>query len=145
MTLYSAIAELVHGYCDAVTRRDLDQWASCWAPEGRWEMRADRVATDPESRIAILRRAFDVLDGVVQMASNGSVTATGADTAAGRWYIVEHTRRTTGERGLLLAHYDDRYVRIDGRWLFAARTLVRHYEGPPDLTGLFSGPAGAAC
>ena len=132
-----AIADLVHRYADAVTQRDLDQWGACWAPDGRWEMRSDRIASDPEGRVALLQMAFDALEGVVQLVMNGSVTEL-ADGPAGRWYIVEHIRRTSGQTGLIIGHYDDRYVRIDGEWRFAARTLVRHYEGPPDLTGTFS-------
>lgn len=131
------IADLVHRYCDAVTRRDLEQWASCWAPDGRWELSADRVACEAADRLAILRGAFDVLEGVVQMAANGTVTETGPDAATGRWYIVEHSRRRTGEPLLLLAHYEDRYICTGGTWLFAARTLVPHYKGRPDLSGTF--------
>lgn len=131
------IAELIHRYCDGVTRRDVDQWAACWAPDGRWEIRADRIASDEAGRLAILNQAFEVLDGVVQMAMNGTVTVVGPDDATGCWYIVEHTRRVNGTAGVLLAHYEDRYVRIDGDWRFAARTLVRHYDGPPDLSGPF--------
>ena len=136
--LRDEIAELVHRYCDGVTRRDVEQWASCWAPDGHWEIRADRIADDEAGRLAILRQAFDVLSGVVQMAMNGTVSHVGPDDATGRWYIVEHTQRHTGATGLLLAHYDDRYVRIDGSWRFASRTLHRHYDGPPDLSGPFS-------
>ena len=137
------IADLVHRYADAVTRRDLDQWAACWAPDARWEMRADRVASDPEGRLALLQMAFDVLEGVVQLVMNGTVSEVDGDHAGGRWYIVEHTRRTSGATGLIIAHYDDRYVRTNGEWKFAARTLVRHYEGPPDLTGTFSPSPGS--
>lgn len=132
------ISDLVHRYSDAVTRRDVDQWASCWSRDGRWELRADRVASDPEGRLAILRHAFGVIEGVVQMVSNGSVVVSAPAAATGRWYIVEHLRRATGETGLLLGHYDDTYVCEDGHWLFMARTLVPHYQGPPDLTGVFT-------
>ena len=131
------IAELVHRYCDAVTRQDLERWASCWAADGRWELRADRVATDAESRLAILLHAFGSLEAVVQNALHGSVRREGDAAASGRWYIVEHLRRASGEPAMLLARYDDRYVREDGGWRFAARTLVPHYQGPPDLTGRF--------
>ncbi len=134
--LRDAIADLVHRYSDAVTRRDLDQWASCWSTEGRWEISAERVATDPQARLELLQLAFDVLDAVVQLTVNGSVVAGGPETASGRWYIVEHFRRA-GEAGMLIAHYDDRYVHVDGQWYFAARTLVPHYKGSPDLSGVF--------
>ncbi|MBK01568.1 MAG: hypothetical protein CL464_03785, partial [Acidimicrobiaceae bacterium] len=56
---------------------------------------------------------------------------------AGRWYIQEHFQRDTGDKGKLLAHYNDTYVRVDGRWLFNSRELVIHYGGPQDLSGNF--------
>ena len=60
-----------------------------------------------------------------------------AGAGSGRWYVHEHWLRTDDSRGILLAHYDDRYVRIDGQWLFASRELTVHYGGPPDLSAPF--------
>ena len=42
-----------------------------------------------------------------------------------------------------MAHYDDSYVCDNGTWRFAARTLVPHYVGAPDLSGTFSSPTSA--
>jgi ketosteroid isomerase-like protein len=137
-TTREAIADLVHRYADAVVRRDVDEWASCWADDAQWVLRPDRIATGRQAVVELWRHAMGSLDGVVQVVFNGTVTADGADAARGRWYIAEHFRRVTGDAGMLLAHYDDRYLRHDGRWLFSSRTLVPHYQGPPDLSGSFS-------
>jgi hypothetical protein len=82
---------------------------------------------------------------VVQTVQNGTAWQVhgAADHAAGRWYISERTARQDGTRGMLLAHYDDTYVRRDGRWLFAGRVLTVHYTGPPDLTAEFANTADA--
>lgn len=134
-----AIADLVHRYSDAVTRRDTAQWSSCWADDARWVLFADRTASGRDAIVGMFERAISALDVVVQNVLNGRVSVDGA-TADGQWYIMEHYRRATGETGLLLARYDDTYLDCDGRWLFASRTLVPSYQGPPDLSGRFHPP-----
>jgi hypothetical protein len=73
---------------------------------------------------------------VIQRVLNGEVHFNGNE-ANGRWHIQEHFRRSAGDPGILLAHYDDTYVRRNGEWLFASRTLERYYIGPPDLSAPF--------
>ena len=131
------IAGLVHRYADAVTRRDIDRWVDCWAADAVWTLHHDRVATGRDAILSMLRAALSTLDGVVQHVLNGEV-AVNDSAAAGRWHIQEHLRRTTGEPLLVLAHYEDTYLRGDGRWRFQSRTLVPHYQGPPDLSGSFT-------
>jgi len=131
------IAELVHRYADAVTTRDLDRWTACWADDAIWTLRPGRPAIGRDDIVALLLSALSTLDGVVQNVLNGEVRIDG-DRASGRWHIQEHLRRVTGEPVLFLAHYDDTYTRRDGRWYFASRTLVTHYQGPPDLSGGFT-------
>jgi len=133
------LADLVHRYADAVTRRDLDRWVDCWADDAVWTLRHDRVATGRDDILSMLQAVLLTLDGVVQHVLNGEA-AVGVDgsTAAGRWHIQEHLRRTTGEPLLFLAHYEDTYVRSAGGWRFQTRTLVTHYQGPPDLSGSFT-------
>jgi hypothetical protein len=135
----TAITDLLHRYADAVVRRDPDQWSSTWATDAVWELgRGRRV----EGRAAILELWNSAMDGfsaVVQNVVNNTADlddATG--TGTGRCYIVEHWQRADDTRGILLAYYDDRYVRVDGHWLFAARELVIQYSGPPDLSGTFN-------
>jgi hypothetical protein len=75
---------------------------------------------------------------VVQNVMNGAVDLDlefGRGT--GRWYIVEHWQRADDTRGMMLAHYDDAYVREESGWVFARRLLVPHYAGPNDLTAPF--------
>jgi hypothetical protein len=132
-----AIGDLVHRYSDAVTRRDEVRWSSCWADDASWTLSPDRVAVGRDAIVDMWCRAMASLDGVVQNVLNGAVCVEGPTAARGEWYIFEHLRPVGGEAGMLLAHYDDSYVCQDGRWLFASRTLVPHYKGPPDLSGTF--------
>jgi len=126
------ISELVHAYCDAVTRRDAAQWASCWASDATWVLPRGRRAEGREAIVALWRSAINEYGLVVQHAHDGTAVLAG-DRGTGRWHISEHARRRDGRPVLLLAAYDDEYVRVDGAWKFAARSLDVQYHGPPDL------------
>lgn len=130
------IAELVHRYADAVGRRDADGWVETWAPNARWILSVDRDVQGRDAILSTWLKAMQRYRVVIQRVMNGQVDFAG-DQASGRWHIHEHFRRATGEPGILLAHYDDTYVRLDGHWLFASRSLERYYMGPPDLSAPF--------
>lgn len=135
------IAELVHRYSDAVSRKDRSQWAATWADDARWELGKGRVATGKADILTMWQEAIDRYVVVVQMVHNGTVNLDGAgdgDTASGRWYISEHVSRNTGVVGIMLGWYDDTYVRISGAWLFSSRSLGPLYHGPADLSGDFT-------
>ena len=135
------IVDLVHRYADAVVRRDADQWAACWAEDATWALGSGHLVRGREAIVDLWTSAMGTFEAVVQNVFNGEVHPA-AGGAEGRWYIGEHFRRVGGEVGMLLAHYDDAYVRRDGRWVFASRALVPLYQGPPDLSGHFlNGPA----
>jgi hypothetical protein len=99
------------------------------------------AVTGRDEIVQMWRDAMAKLEGVVQNVLHGTVSVDG-ETARGHWYMSEHYRRVTGEATLLLARYDDTYVKRDGHWLFASRTLVPSYQGPPDLSGKFHTPVG---
>lgn len=136
------IATLVHRYADAVVHRDGEQRGSCWAEDARWVLGPGRAVEGREAIVALWHKAMGGFDAVVQHVHNGDVRIDG-DRGEGRWYIGEHFRRADGQVGILLAYYDDTYVRVDGTWLFASRMLVPQYQGPPDLSAPFlnTGPA----
>ena len=135
------IADLVHRYADAVVHRDGEQWGSCWADDATWVLGPGREVAGREAIVNLWNAAMGMFDAVVQNVLNGTVTFDG-DTGSGRWYIMEHFRRTTGDLGMLLAYYDDTYVLRDGRWVFASRQLVPQYQGPPDLSAPFLNSVG---
>ena len=131
-----AIAELVHRYADAVVYRNGDQWASCWAEDAKWVLGPTRTVEGRKAIVEFWHAAMANFSAVVQMAHNMAVDVDG-DKASGRCYIAEHFLRANGVPGILLAHYEDTYACIDGRWLFTSRALVPQYQGPPDLSAPF--------
>jgi ketosteroid isomerase-like protein len=136
---FIAIQRLVHRYADAVVHRDAAQWASCWADDARWELGRGHAVAGKQAIIDLWTNAMNGFSSVVQMVHNGDASTTGdPDRAIGRWYVVERFLLKDGQTGMLLAHYQDEYVRSPTGWLFASRLLQVHYRGAADLSGVFS-------
>ena len=134
-----AIQRLVHRYADAVVHRDAEQWGACWNDEAVWNLGRGRGIVGKAAIVDLWRKAMAGMDAVVQFAHNGDAWRVDADNdaALGRWYISERFRRSNGDVGVLLAHYDDAYVRTQRGWRFSRRLLQAHYHGPPDLSDDF--------
>ena len=116
-----AIQQLAVRYAAAADARDLDALIGLFRPDGsfgtwgrdRQELRAffDRV----------LRRFYRSMHQVV-----GHVIEIDGDTATGSVYCrAEHEDRGTWI--VMAICYLDRYVRLDGRWFFAAEREVQHW------------------
>ena len=135
---YATIDDLLHAYADAVVRRDADQWISTWANDAVWELGKGRRVEGADAILSLWNSAMDGFSAVIQNVVNRTADLDdAAGTGSGRCYIIEHWCRADDSRGVLLAHYDDLYVRRDGGWQFASRELVVHYGGPPDLSAPF--------
>jgi len=133
-----SIEDLVHRYADAVVRRDPDQWSSTWAEDAIWELGKGRRVEGRDAILALWNSAMDGFRAVVQNVMNGTAELDeAAGTGSGRWYVLEHWQRADDSRGILLAYYDDTYVRTDAGWQFASRELVIQYGGPADLSAPF--------
>lgn len=135
MTDNEEIRALVHRYADAVCRRDEAQWAATWAKDASWSLGGSEIS-GRTAIVAFWTKAMGRLERVVQNALNGEAAVTGA-TGKGRWYVIEHYQRSDGVRGILLAAYDDRYVRTADGWRFQSRILDVFYNGAPDLSAGF--------
>lgn len=137
---FIGIQRLVNRYSDAVVHRNGDQWASCWAEDAVWDLGGGRLVDGKDNIVKLWFAAMETMVAVVQHTHNGDATydGTGRDRAIGRWAISERFVTSDGNRGLLLAHYDDTYRNIGGTWLFTRRFLHVHYRGAPDLSGDFS-------
>lgn len=135
-TLRDSIAGLVHCYADAVVHRDRERWASTWAPDARWTLGPGREVQGIDAIVELWTTAMARYQIVVQTVLNGDVV-TGGPEPAGRWYVQEHFRRTTGDSGILLAYYNDTYTAVGDQWRFASRALTPLYQGPPDLSADF--------
>lgn len=135
---YAEIAQLLHRYADAVVHRNGTQWSSCWAPDAVWDLGHGRYVEGLDAIKKLWYGAMGGFQATIQTVLNGTIdVAPDGQSATGRWYIQEHLIRADGTTGILLAHYDDAYTRVDGKWLFARRFLQPHYQGSQDLSAPF--------
>jgi ketosteroid isomerase-like protein len=136
---YVSIQRLVNRYADAVVHRSAEQWASCWADDAVWDLGRGRLVEGKDAIMKLWLGAMTGFAAVVQTVHSGDAwCAASSEEAVGRWAISERFRRADGQSGLLLAHYDDMYRKVEGRWLFARRFLQVHYGGPADLSAEFT-------
>ena len=135
---YSEIAMLVHKYADAVVHRNGEQWSSTWHEDAVWDLGGGRLVEGLEAIKNLWYGAMKGFEATVQTVLNGGVDVdSSGDTATGRWYIQEQVVRSNGDRGILLAHYDDQYIKTTEGWKFSRRFLQPHYSGPNDLSSEF--------
>ena len=134
---YIAIQQLVHRYADAVIHRDGVAWGATWAVDAVWTLTGGRHVVGREAIVELWNSSMGRYSAVCQVVHSGEVHMDSPDTAHGRFYIREWYQRVTGEAGILVAHYDDTYVRTAEGWRFSGRQLQAHYQGPADLSGSF--------
>jgi hypothetical protein len=120
------IRKLAVSYADAVSRSDPVQWAATWASDARWVLRT-RTVTGRDEIVAQWKQFVPAYDSITQLVTSGWVEET-ADGAEGHWLILEIFRRAgAADDTMQVTNYTDRYVREQGRWLFAQRQLTVHY------------------
>ncbi len=136
---FLAIERLQHRYVDAVIHRNGVQWASTWSDDATWDLGHGRLVQGKAGIVGLWYKAMQGMHAVFQVVHTGEVRCGDTpDIAVGRWYINEWFRRADGSSNMLLAHYDDEYVKVAGEWLFARRFLQSHYSGAADLTAEFT-------
>jgi hypothetical protein len=83
-------------------------------------------------------KAMNGFDFVVQLVYQGTLEIDGA-SATGRWYLAEHLRPQGSQSGRFnIGTYADKYLRVDGNWLFTRRTynILYNDEGKGDMSGM---------
>lgn len=119
-----AIRELLEAYADAVTQRDPEAWGATWAEDGEWSLPDYPEIGTTRGRDAIVAmwvEAMKAYPGIMFEAWPGSIEVDG-DSAVMRSYTAEVYDQqgiTVRDRGV----YEDRCVRIDGKWLFQSRSF----------------------
>jgi hypothetical protein len=114
-----AIRNLHDSYVDAVFRRDHEDWGANWAIDGSWHLMGSPV----EGRDAIVSLWNGAMAGFTFVAffcQPASIEIDG-DTATGRTYTHEVLEMPDGEIRRPVGLYEDRFVKIDGQWLYQER------------------------
>ncbi len=117
-----AIRERIDAYGDAVFRHDADDWISCWAEDAVWRLPGLEVSGRDKVKAA-WQGAMAGFSLAAFFATPGSIRVTGA-AAEARVYTQETLRMTDGAMRRIVGAYEDKLVKVDGRWLFASRTYA---------------------
>lgn len=128
-----AIKALIDGYSHHADRREAQQQALLFTPDGKIEVfQAEPGANKPT---AVIKGQTDLVTGFktltrydVTMHVNGqSMLAIQGDTATGETYcLAHHLLRENGQRMLIVMgiRYYDTLVRVNQQWYFAKRQLI---------------------
>jgi len=121
-----AIRELIYAYGRALDARDFVAFSALFHPErGTWDG-GFGSATGRDAIFALMDESIGHAEEPVAARShhvftNIQISVEGAEaTATTKWIFVVPSE--AGEpRWMYLGHYDDRFVREDGRWYFLLR------------------------
>lgn len=118
------LRQLVARYCDAVQRRDPNDWAATWASDASWDLGNGKPVVGRANIVKYWLKAMKGFDWVVQV-SPLVVFDIDEDTGegTGRVTVQERFRTADGTSGSLLGLYHDNFVHTPHGWLFASRRL----------------------
>jgi ketosteroid isomerase-like protein len=127
----AALVNLSVVYSMAVDDHDLDTVVACFAPDGTFTRLGTTVRGHADLRAFYASMMDRYVTTLHTPESHVAVVDVDAGTATG--VVNGHGELALGDRLLLAAYrYDDRYVRLDGRWVFAARSIRFMYNVPAD-------------
>ncbi|MGY2067279.1 nuclear transport factor 2 family protein [Blastococcus sp. SYSU DS0619] len=131
-----AIADLGVLYARAVDDHDIDTLLALFTPDGVFERRGVAATGREEIRAAYVA-SFDTYRTMLHTPHPGVVQVHGDGTASG--WSHGHAELATASTLVVASYrYEDEYRCVDGRWLFAARSITFMYAVPADqLAGSF--------
>lgn len=114
------IRDLYGVYADASCRGDREDWVACFAEDGQWNSHIFQ-----QSGRQALREQWDALwanfSSLAFLSEVHAIEIDG-DAAIARALAREIVRLKDGGLYKLVGLYDDRLVRVGGKWLFSRRT-----------------------
>jgi uncharacterized protein (TIGR02246 family) len=130
-----AIRQLHARFQDAVWRKDAEAFANCFTIDGEWKIAALHI----RGRTEIQDLIGKLLGGCerVRIILGIPLLEVASGTATSRVDVTEMAKLKDGTSALTLGRYYDRYIEMDGRWLFSWRHFGLHYRGPLDLSAAF--------
>lgn len=133
-----AIADLAILYARAVDDHDLDSVVAMYTPDGVFHRRGVRAHGTEEIRAAYAA-TFDTYRTMLHTPHPGVVQLHGDRTASG-WSHGHAELATRSTLVLASFRYEDDYRCVNGRWLFACRSITFMYAVPADrMASSFSG------
>jgi hypothetical protein len=133
LEIESALRDLLGRSSDCVWRKDVENYAQCWATDGAWHILGEvhrgreAVAAAWSERMSRYARVWQV--------SHNVVFGFDRDLPAARLFLEEHFVTAGGATSVLKGIYHDTFTFEAGAWRFASRHIDLAYVGPPDLSG----------
>jgi SnoaL-like domain len=127
-----AIRELVEAYAHCADRRDAKGQMALFTADTHFVVYMDAKAPTPSQELhsrAALAPVFDDLNkyaATMHFVGQSTILTLTGDRATGEAYtLAHHLTIDGGKRHLMIAalRYSDKFVKIDGAWLFAERLL----------------------
>jgi uncharacterized protein (TIGR02246 family) len=125
-----AIRDLGVLYARAVDDHDLDTLVAMFTPDGVFERRGVAATGSAEIRAAYVA-SFDTYRTMLHTAHPGVVQLHGDGTATG-WSHGHAELATRSTLVMASYRYEDDLRCVDGRWLFARRSITFMYAAPAD-------------
>ncbi|MET0379149.1 MAG: nuclear transport factor 2 family protein [Spongiibacteraceae bacterium] len=121
-----AIRNLAASYTDAINRRNAQEAASVYAPDGTACLDSGQVV--PGDKMAKnFRNVLENLPFVFQMTHSGIVEVNG-DVAKARWWLSEvQLFKGESQYRFWAGTYEDELVRLPQGWRFQHRRLTTHF------------------
>jgi len=130
-----SIRTLIHGYGRALDHRDFNAFADLFEPaEGTW-VGGFGTATGRDAIFGLMDERIGHAEEPVQPTSHHVLTNIEIEvdgdtaTASTKWIFVVPSPEGTPQ-WRFLGHYDDRFVRRDGRWYFLRREAFTDIPPP---------------
>jgi uncharacterized protein (TIGR02246 family) len=129
------IHELMMAYGRTLDRRDFAGFADLWAPDAEYVQGAGAAAKGPSAIRALLEKAFATNAAGVKGPNfhvffNEAIGPVEADRATAFSRSAFVAAGVAGLEVVVTAHYDDIFVRRDGRWKFLRRVIVGDQPAP---------------
>ncbi|MCS6924338.1 MAG: nuclear transport factor 2 family protein [Candidatus Binatia bacterium] len=125
-----AIQELIARYNHAIDFGNYEAWVECFTEDGVFEGSAGRFAGRAE--LQKFTEQFNTmrtnLPNVRHCVMN-TVTEVEGDTAVSSSYLQLVTTGKEGTKIVFTGRYDDKLVKVDGKWRFKERKVTR--DTPP--------------
>lgn len=132
-----AIRRVAHDYCVGADQRDAGRWLGAWTPDAVWQVSADRAMSGQAEILTGVQRQWESFPQMQHGTVNHTIDLDpdDPDRAGGRSDVVLHVQRTDGTWVTGGGTYLDEYLRVDGCWRIARRTVHRPFDLAPLAPG----------
>ena len=126
----AAITELITAYAVACDTHDIDLLSSLFADDARFDTPSGVMRANGRAEItAMFERVLATRGPSFHWTHDVTIAFTDNDRATG--FVLGHAETTpNGVASIAALRYDDEYRRIDGQWLFQARSIQFLYYVP---------------